>query len=535
MSVFGEGFLSGIGNDVLAEWRVKSKNALYRRDPEAWINDVLGARWHNAQREFVYNGFLTHQRTLVKSGNGSGKSLAVGQLISWGIAVHEIGELLCMVSAPTLRQVEEVTFGFLKTNMSTARARQYTIPGTIIGGPKLTYRGSSQEDSQTLVLGLKPAERDVVGTFQGIRAQGVPELELPGKTWVLLDEAGAVPADLFTAAESVTTGGGDGVDGNKILGIGNPDRIGTEFHRIFTNKTVAQDWSLHTISVLDLPTITGEVVYPDEPDKEAAMRSSGMNDQKWVDKAARAWGETSARYMSKVLGEFPDSDDRSFFSQEAMNKADDTEIKEDYENIMRLGVDVARFGEDDSMAYTNLGGRIRKQDAWSKATTNESATRIHMIAQNVGAHEVVIDAAGLGAGIADQVAARAVDYTVIKTLGAYASPDPTIWLNARAFWYDKFREAMMAGQIDLDLITDTQLREELLVIQYDLTPKGQLKIESKKDMAARGVKSPDALDAVIYSYINSALNTPTDRRAGDTVIIDPWEVLMLEDRAGLPI
>lgn len=527
---------SQIGNDVMAEWRQKSKNALYRRDPEAWINDVLGARWHNAQRDFVYNGFLTHQRTLVKSGNGSGKSLAVGHLISWGIAVHEIGELLCMVSAPTLRQVEEVTFGFLKTNMSTARAREYTIPGTIIGGPKLTYRGSSQEDSQTLVLGLKPAERDVVGTFQGIRAQGVPELELPGKTWVLLDEAGAVPADLFTAAESVTTGGGDGgMDGNKILGIGNPDRIGTEFHRIFTNKTVAQDWSLHTISVLDLPTITGEVVYPDDPDKEAAMRSSGMNDQKWVDKAARAWGIDSARYMSKVLGEFPDADDRSFFSQQAIDTADDTQIQLDYEQPLRLGVDVARFGEDDSMAYRNLGGNIRRVDSWSKATTNESASTIHRIAGEVGAHEVVIDAAGLGAGIADQVAARAVDYIVIKTLGAYASPDPTIWLNARAFWYDKFREAMLNGKVDLDLLEDTQLREELLMIQYDYTPRGQIKIESKKDMAARGVKSPDALDAVVYSFINSEMEMNEDRRPGDVIFQDPYELLGFQDRVGMPV
>lgn len=529
MSVFGDGFLSGIGNDVLAEWRVKSKNALYRRDPEAWISDVLGSRWHARQRE-VGAAFLANTRTLVKSGNGSGKSRQVSELISWGITVHEPGELLAMVSAPTLRQVEEVIFAFLKTHMSTAKAREFLIPGTIIGGPQINF--SQGGDKKTLVLGLKPAERDVVGTFQGIRAQGVPELDLSGKTWVLLDEAGAVPTDLFTAAESVTTGGhGE----NKIMGIGNPDRLGTEFHHIFTTPQLSQDWSLHTISVLDLPTITGEIVYPDDDDKQQAMLHSGMNDQAWVDQKKRAWGETSARYMSKVLGEFPDSDDRSFFSQDAINKADDTEIKEDYENAMRLGVDVARFGEDDSMAYTNLGGRIRKKEAWSKATTNESANRIHRIAQDVGAHEVVIDAAGLGAGIADQVAARAVDYTVIKTLGAYASPDPTIWLNARAFWYDKFREAMMAGQIDLDLITDTQLREELLVIQYDLTPKGQLKIESKKDMAARGVKSPDALDAVIYSYINSALNTPTDRRAGDVVIMDPWEVLMMDDRAGLPI
>lgn len=538
MSGFNPGNLA---SEVLGEWRAKSKNALYRSDPEAWIYDVLGSRWHSKQQE-VGHAFIKNPRVMVKSGNGSGKSRQVGEIISWAIAVHEIGEVLCICSAPTLRQVEEVTFSYLGQNYQTAKSNGFALPGTIGDALKWTYRDSPRSKAQTLVLGMKPSDRDTVSTFQGIRAQGIAgELEIPGKTWVLLDEAGGVPSDLFVAAESVTTGGG--VDGNKIGGIGNPDRLGTEFHSIFTDPKKAQDWSLHTISVFDLPTVTGEVVYPGEPEKQAKMLKSGMNDMAWIEHKQRAWGIESARYQSKVLGQFPDADDRSFFSQTAIDRAKNTEIMLDREQYSSLGVDVARFGEDDSMAYLNVGGHIRIKDKWSKATTNQSASTIHRLAVEEGAHQVVIDAAGLGAGIADQVEAMsdtsASRYMLIKTLGAYASPDPTRYLNARAYWYDKFREAMMFEQIDLDP-SDEQLMGELLIIQFDYTPKGQIKIESKQDMAKRGIKSPDAIDAVIYSFITTELMDAASAmgmKRGDVGFVDPADVLLQlqDDMSWLPI
>jgi len=68
---------------------------------------------------------------------------------------------------------------------------------------------------------------------------------------------------MFTAAEAVATGAD-----SHILAIGNPDRRGTEFHRIFTDPQLSQDWSLHTISAFDLPTFTEESVYPEEEDQK---------------------------------------------------------------------------------------------------------------------------------------------------------------------------------------------------------------------------------------------------------------------------
>lgn len=528
MSADGSGWLSSLTHEVMMDWHSRSKALVYRNDPEAWLSDILGVRWHAKQRE-IGEAFLTSDRVAVKSANGSGKSRMVAELTSWGICTHGLGELLCIITAPTLRQVEKVVFEYLKQNYSNARARNHPMPGQIADSLEWIYRENPRDPKRTLVLGMKPADKDVVSTFQGIRSIGLESTE----TWVMMDEAGGVPQGLFTAAEAVTTG-----SKGKIVAIGNPDNLNTEFHKLFTDPKMAEDWSLHTISAFDLPTITGEIVYPNEPEKQAAMLNSGMNDLAWVERNGRAWGVDSARYLSKVLGQFPDSDDRSFFPQSAVDTAAETDIPIDFQVDLHGGLDLARFGEDDSMLYGNRGGRIRKVASWSKATANESATRADSLAREHAMTMLVIDAAGLGGPIMDQIVARAGNaYTVLRALGAERSPDPTRWLNARAYWFDMFREAMMAGRVDLDFDEDPQLREELLMIQYDFTPKGAIKIESKKDMAARGVKSPDALDAVIYSFMKEAgiLDGPiTGLQKGDVVMFDPWTILGA-DMAGLPI
>lgn len=513
------GYLGGIEGEVLAAWRRKSRNALYRTDPEAWLWDVLGYRWHEKQRQ-IADDFLHNRRVAVKSSNGVGKSRMMNELATWGIAVHEPGELLIIASGPGMRQISETAFAYMGSNYSRAKGRGFILPGTMTD-TRWSFRETPASKSKTLVIGQKPADRDIVGTFQGIRAIS----DVPGlKTWVFIDEAGAVHADLFVGAEAVTTGAGD----NKIAATGNPDQLGTYFHKIFTDPQVGQDWATSTIKAFDLPTFTGEIVY-DDPEMQEAMLKSGMIDPEWVEQKKRAWGEGSARYRSKVEGEFPDSDDRSFFSQVAINTAKETDIAEDFDNELVLGLDLARFGEDDSMVYQNRGGRIRYVTRWAQATGPESASRAHRACMEMDATVLVGDSAGLGGPIMDMIALmNDRNYTIIKALGNERSPDPTRWANARAYWFDMLREGMLTGQVDLNLGVDgdDQLREELLLLQYDFTTKGALKIESKKDMKARGVKSPDALDAVVYSYMRARtlMDSPlAGMKPGDKMYVDPWD------------
>ena len=478
MPTYSESLLSG----ALQELRSLSKNRIYKHDPHAWLSDVLGKRWYSKQEEIV-DSFLSSTRTAVKSANGCGKSAVVADLITWIVATGVPAETLCIVSAPTLSQIEKVIFAYLKVNKGLAPS----LPGRIT--ETLAWKLDGDHGSEFLVFGKRPSDQDIVSSFQGTRKQN---------TFVFLDEAGGLPQEMFTAAEAVATGAG-----SRILAIGNPDRRGTEFHRIFTDPKISQDWSLHTISAFDLPTFTGEVVYPGE--ESQARLLAGLTSVEWVDHKKRAWGEDSARYKSKVLGEFPDEADNTFFSQVIIDKAYETDIEDDEGVRPILGLDVARFGSDENVLYMNRGGRIRLVDKWSKVDLIETARRVHDVAQANIASVVNVDVNGVGGGVVDALLrldefSDAV-YDVGAINGAHASPDSARWTNARAWHYDTFREGLADGAVDLDF-EDTALRDELISQTYKFSQRGSITMTSKDEMRKSGVSSPDSLDAAILSFIS---------------------------------
>lgn len=474
---------------AMEEMQRKSRAALYKTDPEAWLSDVLGKRWWNKQREIAHS-YMGQQRVAVKSANGTGKSFLVADLVCHYVTTHELGDVIALVSAPTLAQIELVIFAYLKTNYGLAQANGATMPGAI--NESLEWKAPTPAGIKHLVVGRKPQDQDIVGSFQGIRRDS--------GTGVFIDEAGSVPRDLFIAAEAVTTGSAD----HKIVAIGNPDLRGTYFQDIFTKPGLESHWARHTISAFDLPTFTGEIVY-DDPAKQKAMLSSGMQDPETVAVWGATWGEDSGRYKSKVLGDFPDEADNTFFPQQTINKAFETEIDPDPGTSVHLGVDVALGGQDETLIYTNTGGKVRKHTTIQKMNEYDGAQQIHRIALQVGASEVRIDAAGTGHGVFTNLAQlpefAGAPYLLIGIQGAHASPDRARWNNARSWHYDQLRSAMLNGLIDLDE-TDIAVKNELLAQTFDYNKWGGIQITPKTEQRKKGQKSPDHLDAIIYSTLD---------------------------------
>ena len=491
-------YLDDVLNGAIGEMREKSKLRLYQEDPNAWLHDVLGKRWYSKQLEIVEN-FLSNTRTAVKSANGCGKSAVVADLITWLIATREPKETLCIISAPTLSQIQKVIFAYLKANKGLAEVRGNPVPGRIT--ETLDWKLDTEYGQEFLAFGKRPSDQDIVSSFQGTRKLN---------TFVFLDEAGGLPPEMFTAAESVMTS-----MGSKILAIGNPDRRGTEFHRIFTDPRLMQDWSLNSISAFDLPTFTDESVYKDEAHQQKLL--DGLTSVEWVEHKKRAWGEDSARYKAKVLGEFPDEADNTFFTQKTIDAGFDTVIESDDAIRPTLGLDVARFGSDENVLYENRGGRVRCIDRWSKLDLIETARRVHDHGQRLVAGVINIDVNGVGGGVVDALV-RLDDfndsvYDIGAINGSHASPDSARWTNARAWHYDTFRELLANGTLDLDY-DDTTLRDEMISQTYKFSQRGSITMTSKDDMRRSGVSSPDSLDAAILSTISHESEGP---RPGDIV------------------
>lgn len=480
--------------DILQDMRERSQKNIYRNDPEAWAWDVLGERFWGKQREFVWS-YQENRRTAVKSANGTGKSRAVGVMISHWVTTHEPGEALAIITAPKLPTIRDVCFDYLMKFYGVAAKRKVApFPGEI--RPVLNDLSWVVKNDfgkyELMAVGLKPADgSDIVGSFQGRRRE---------RTAVFMDEAGSLHPDIFTAAEAVTTG-----RGSRIVSIGNPDNRGTEFFKIFNDPEYGKDWEKFTISAFDLPSLTGEIVYKDDPARQREMVETGMPDEDWIDNKRRAWGEGSGRWKAKVLGEFPDEDDSAFFSQSAIDEAHGTEIDPDDDAEIILGCDVARGGQDESVVYVNIDGRIRRVESWSKSDHVANARNIHRIALEQGATEVRVDEGGTGSGTYDNLLLleefQQRAYDVVAVRSGQSSPNPNRWYMNRAWHYDQFRLGMASGKIDLD-IKDKQLTDEMLTQTYEINERGAIQISSKKQMAKKGIKSPDYLDAAVFSFVD---------------------------------
>ena len=212
--------------------------------------------------------------------------------------------------------------------------------------------------------------------------------------------------------------------------------------------------------------------------------------------------------------------------------AHDCNIEEDLAVRPVLGADIARYGSDESVIYSNRGGRARLLDSWGKADTVETARRIHRHAINLHAAEVRIDAAGVGGGVYDML--RNLEefyprtYNLVGIDGARRAPDPRRWANSRAHNHEQLRDAMLEGRLDLDF-SDRDLTDQLTNTTFRFAKSGGVQITPKDEMRTEMDGSPDRLDALIYSVLDSSelFLPPGTVQPGDTVMLDPWEMLSM--------
>lgn len=295
-----------------------------------------------------------------------------------------------------------------------------------------------------------------------------------------------IPDALWTAVEAITTNADC-----RILAIGNPDDPATEFGRVCSPGA---GWSVLQISSFDTPNLSGE----DVPDKLRPL----LPDPGWVEDARKRWGEDSPVYASKVLGEFPEISQDTLIPQRWIVDAQNRELPR--LGHPRLGVDVARFGSDQTVITAAWGGHVRVVESRGKQATTETTGRVIAQARETQAVEIRVDGVGVGGGVVDQLAEQG--YPALDMQAGSGSTDPQMFKNARAQWYWSLRKHFEDGLIDLDP-DDDETAAQLGAIRYSYSSRGQIVIESKDDMRKRGMPSPDRADAVML--VLADVNLPT--------------------------
>lgn len=450
----------------------EKRNGKYRNAPVRWVTDKLGEHLWSKQRD-IANSVVVHQKTAVKSCHDAGKSFIASRIAQWWIDVHPPGTALVVSTAPTYQQVHAILWEEIRGSHAAAKARGTALPGNVFLSDEWKL-----DNGKLVGFGRKPADTNIHG-FQGHHRRYV---------LVIVDEACGVPAQLWTAIEAITTG-----DDCRILAIGNPDDPASEFGAVCKPGS---GWNVIQISAFDTPNFTGEDV-PDD------LRPLLLSPAWELDKRKR-WGKTSPRYVSKVLGDFPEIGEDVLFTPGMILRAQLATYDPGPWGI--LGVDVARFGSDRSTICLRRGQLARIVGDWGKLATTETTGHVINVFKAEGADEIRVDGVGVGGGVVDQLNEQG--YDVVDMQAGGAAVDSEHFLNARAEWYWALRERFEADDIDIDP-DDDDLAAQLGSIRYTFTSRGQIKIESKDEMRARKLPSPDRADSLMLTAVANLL-TPID-------------------------
>lgn len=438
----------------------------YAAKPKEWINTRLGEFvW--SKQEDILNSVRDHKRTAVKSCHSAGKSHIAARAIAHWVDTHPIDEVFIISTAPSAPQVKAILWRYLKSihrkanldgYITEAEVPEWKIDGRLVGWGRKPADLNSPEEAAT--------------AFQGLHAKYV---------FVVLDEAGGIPEWLWTAVETLITS-----PTNRILAIGNPDDPASHFAEICKPGS---GWNTIKISAYDTPAFTGEKVPQEVAD---ALVSRG-----WVDEVKRSWGELSPRFISKVLAEFPDTTEDNLIPVKWIEQAMERDLSgEAVADYGKYSLDVARKGLAESVLGYWRGGQFRVKEA--RVGIANTMKLVGWCSREYREHPaitgIIIDADGIGGPVFDR--ARELRLPVSPFYAGVRAFKPKKFKNRRSEQWWAVRELFEAGLVDLDP-NDEILLAQLGTIKYEEDSKGIIEVETKKDMAKRGVPSPDRADALM--------------------------------------
>jgi hypothetical protein len=212
--------------------------------------------------------------------------------------------------------------------------------------------------------------------------------------------------------------------------------------------------------------------------------------------------------MSKVLAQFPKTSADTLIPLYQIERAVDRDIPAG--SPIELGVDVARFGSDETVIMVRRGNRSHILKTLPMSDTMETAGAVIIAMRETGATLAKIDSVGIGAGVYDRLKEQKIP--VIEMQSGASAKDKERFANSRAEWWWTLRDRFEQGTIAID--NDDTLISQLSSVKYKVNSKGQILIESKDEAKRRGVKSPDRADALMMLFahgttVRNPANEPT--------------------------
>lgn len=488
--------LREVAADMLAQLRrskgVPKRFRRYVDDPVGFFRDVLKVEPWSRQAELI-DAAGRHDRVLCRSGHKCGKSLTCVGLALWWICTRPGARVL--LTAPTFRQVKDILWHEL--------ARWYPAVQGALDGEDMPLDPATgiRLPNGGQIVGVSTSKKENLAGYSG------------ANQLFIVDEASGFPDELYVTLK------GNSAGGSKIIAISNPTRTVGWFYQGFKSGTydlrpanengiAPHRWRLLHISSEESPNIAAnDNGRPLIPGLALPSYIDEMRDECGPD-----W-ETNADYLVRVRGEFPAEGTDAVVGLGILNSAharwtSAVPSPPGDLSVLTIGVDVARFGNDDTVlspvrgAYAFTATALRKADGPAIA---EAVVRLARTLRRPNERvRVCVDGVGVGASVVDALrhhdaVAEGVLYVVDVQAGAGA--DDEHHANLRTQLWFGLRAWLAEGGT---LPEDDELDSEILAHTYSFNPKGQKQVVSKKVIRAVLGRSPDRADALALALYRGA-------------------------------
>jgi len=440
---------------------VIKKLLAWKLSPLLFVHDCITATPSTQQIELL-QAIGKEKRVTVRSGHGCGKDASASWIALWFMITRPYAKVV--VTAPTNRQLRDI---FL-AEISKWLRQSPVADEFIVRKDSIQHKEAPKEWWLRLISpSIRATKEEQAETLAGLHGDHL---------LIICDEASGIPDPTFVPLEGALT-----QPDNKVLLIGNMTRNFGYFYDTHFHATIKKAWTkLHWDS-----------------------RKSTNVDASMPEYFATKYGLDSNIFKIRVEGNPPLQDEDTLIPLWTAEQCIGNEFDIAEDEPLYLGVDVARYGDDASIILPRSGLKIYPWETFRKLNTIDLGGFINQTYQEQNADGCAIDVIGVGAGVADWLEKHNMR-NLYQVNVANSSSDIEKYDRLRDELWIRMRDNCLLGKYsfpDIKVKGDNeslgqQLANELATVRYNFNAHGGYKIESKKDLKARGIPSTNIADAV---------------------------------------
>ncbi|KCZ47563.1 hypothetical protein [Hyphomonas sp. CY54-11-8] len=422
--------------------------------------------WQRDLMNDIRDGLVTVEQAIqiaTASGHGIGKSACVAMIVCWAMATmpHTRG----VITAGTENQ--------LRTKTQPEIAKWFRMMICAHWFECTATKIFARQHPTSWRIDFIPWSENNPEAFAGLHNKG-------RRILVIIDEASQVADIIWETIRGALT---DEDTEIIFLTFGNPTRNSGEFRMCFGRNR--HRWVTRQIDSRSVPGTNKDLF------------------EGWVED----YGEDSDFVRVRVRGVFPRAGSMQLIPSDVVAEARQRDAEALVTDPVVIGVDVARFGDDQSVIALRQGrdGKSRPWKRFRGIDTMTLASEVHAQAWQYRADAIFVDGGGMGAGVVDRLeqlnlppgcqlfevnfGGSAMTSGRIQDAGAKCANKST------QMWWDMGQWCQRGALPD-----EQEIEDDLCGREYGYNAANEIQVEKKSDMKKRGLASPDNGDALALTF-----------------------------------